>query len=262
MVAQFRQPKLDRKIHFDQRSRSFSVAPFVASTRLKKTLWELPKTLPLDQGQEGACVGFGWSTELAVGPVIERVSNSTAETYYRGAVGEDHRMGNDFGGDGASVLAGAKFGKRTGLVTSYKWAFGVDQVVAALCAIGPVILGINWYDSMYETDEKGRVLVNGSLAGGHCICTTGYIPAADAEKMGLGKFDVIQWVNTWGKAYGLGGVGYIRRVDLDTLLKQDGEAVIAQDAMREQNRKQLVSGIHRHLDSDLIRRVTSPFRTD
>lgn len=263
MAARFTLPILDRKPHFDERSRSFGIAPYVADTRLKKTLWELPKTLPLDQGAEGACVGFGWSTELAVGPVIQMVSNATAESYYRGAVIEDHKMGNNFEGEGASVLAGAKYGKRVAVLRSYKWAFGIDQVVAALCTYGPVILGINWYDSMYETDTVGRVLVNGQLVGGHCICATGYIPADDAEKMGLGKYDVIEWMNTWGKVYGIGGVGYIRRIDLDTLLKQDGEAVIPTDVMRGANRRlRRGSWMQQRLDSDVIKRVTSPFRND
>jgi len=60
----------------------------------------------------------------------------------------------------------------------YRWAFSVTELRSAIIAEGPAILGVNWYESMYDTDEGGMVEVNGNIGGGHCIVAYGYSPAA------------------------------------------------------------------------------------
>jgi hypothetical protein len=197
----------------------------VAGVTRKRMIWNLPKSFPLNQGQEGACVGFGWSAELACDPVQIPASNSSAFKLYEAARAQDQLMGNDFG-DGASVLAGVKACQQLGWVSSYRWAMGIDDVVDTLCARGPVVLGINWYDGMYETEEAGRVRLNGQLVGGHCILATGYIPE---HPVWGGNW--VQWTNSWGKTYGVNGRGYISVDDLSRLLQENGEAVVAMDVM-------------------------------
>ncbi len=169
------------------------------------------------------CVGFGWTGQMAVGPIFNRGSNTYAQAYYMAARRIDRREGRNWP-EGASVLAGAKVAKSRGLISGYKWAFGIEDVIDTLCAKGPVVLGINWYESMYETDFVGKVQVNGALVGGHCILATGYIQ--NHPEFGG---DWIQWLNSWGPHYGVRGVGFIRVRDLDMLLKQGGEAVIANE---------------------------------
>lgn len=220
-------PRLDRQPAFDQRSRNFSIRPLVAGIRRQKSLWPIPSPLPLDQGAEGACVGFGWSGQMAVGPIYNPASNSYARQYYEDARQVDRSEGRYYR-EGASVLAGAKVAQRRGLINGYRWAFGVDDVIDTLCAKGPVVLGINWYESMYQTNPDGRVVVNGQIVGGHCILATGYIPN-DSEWGG----NYIQWVNSWGPSYGKQGVGYIRDTDLAMLLNQQGEACIADEIKPE-----------------------------
>jgi hypothetical protein len=97
--------RLDRVPHFDERSRSFSVADVLPSTKLRSRTW--PCAVHLDQKAEGACVGFGWSHELAAQPVVVRgVTNGTARSLYRLAQTLDDEPGEAY--EGTSVLAGAK----------------------------------------------------------------------------------------------------------------------------------------------------------
>lgn len=189
----------------------------------RKQLWTIPNSLPLDQGSEGACVGFGWSAELAVDPITFNVSKNFALNVYNGARAIDQAEGN-YWPEGASVLAGAKYAKRQGWISEYRWAFGIDDVIDALVSKGPVVLGVNWYDGMYATESDGRVRINGPLVGGHCILATGYWP--DHPVWG-GNW--IQWMNSWGRTYGKMGVGWIRDIDLQRLLEENGEACVAMD---------------------------------
>jgi C1A family cysteine protease len=105
----------------------------------------------------------------------------------------------------------------------YAWAFGLNDVLQTLMRKGPVILGINWYDSMYETSLDGLVTVGGPLVGGHCIMVNGYIP--NHPSFG----ECVLWTNSWGREYGVNGRGYVKVSDLDRLLKEDGEACIPTD---------------------------------
>lgn len=216
-------PTLDRVPAFDERSRSYGIRPLVAGIERKRTMWPIPDPLPLDQGAEGACVGFGWSAQLAVGPIYNPATTSYAQRFYADARIVDQAEGRNYP-EGASMLAGAKVARSRGVITGYKWAFGVEDVIDTLCAKGPVLLGIPWYESMYATEPDGRVRVNGQMVGGHCILATGYLPA-DSSWRG----NYIQWVNSWGPSYGLNGVGYVKDSDLSLLLGQQGEALIADE---------------------------------
>jgi hypothetical protein len=132
-------------------------------------------------------------------------------------------MGNDWA-DGASVLAGAKAMSMLGNIKSYYWAFGIDDVLQNLSRRGPVLLGIPWYDGMYDTSELGLVKVEGRLVGGHCILANGIWPNHP-----LFKEDVVVWTNSWGSDYGINGRGYVTVESLDRLLREDGEACVPTD---------------------------------
>jgi hypothetical protein len=219
---------LDRKKFFDPRSRAFGIA---ATTEplppiVKKT-WGYPKGR-LDQGAEGHCVGFGWSNELAGDPVrIGPVDDAFAHAMFYAAQTEDRKMGNNWS-DGASVLAGAKAVKSLGYIEEYRWAFGIDEVLHALMT-GPVVLGVDWYDGMYETDKRGLVNVSGSVVGGHCITSFGFIPKM---RFGLKRIDVVPWVQSWGLGYGRRGIGYLPVEQLATLLSAGGEACVPVHRLR------------------------------
>lgn len=216
--------KLDRIPHFDPRSKLFPVRALMPRTveRVKRLWPVLDVSFPLDQGAEGACVGFGWSGELSADPVRFDTSHTTARELYEQARAIDRQMGNNWT-EGASVLAGAKACVAQGKVGAYRWAFGIDDVIDTLVSTGPVVLGVNWHQSMYRTAAGGLVVVDGPIVGGHCILAVGYWPAHPVHG------DVVVWLNSWGTGYGVNGVGYVPVAKLDQLLKAGGEACIATD---------------------------------
>lgn len=213
----------DRIPHFDVRSRAFGVMtrPDVAAAPIKKMVWRYP-SVRIDQGQEGHCVGFGISNELAGDPIrISGVTDSFAHGMFYKAQEIDRSEGRVYD-DGATVLAGAKAATSLGYMERYEWAFGIDEMLKALMA-GPVVLGVEWRDGMYDTDKRGLVDVSGSVVGGHCITAFGFIPGM---RFGLKRIDVIPWVNSWGLSYGKRGIAYVPVESMDALLQADGEAMV------------------------------------
>jgi hypothetical protein len=185
----------------------------------------------LDQGSEGACVGFGWTAELLAKPFSPlsqpsaEVGQNKALEIYRAAKGIDEWEGEDY--SGTSVLAGAKVVKASGYIGGYRWCFGIEDVRDAVLNLGPVVIGIPWYEDMYTTRPSGLVKVGGPVVGGHCITLTGYHPAMILD----GKVrPVFRWRNSWGLGYGIKGSGFIEYGDLAALLKgTGGEACVPLD---------------------------------
>lgn len=214
--------------HKDPRSRDYGVRPLLlkkAPAVKVERVWNMLPQFPLDQGQEGACVGFGWCAELAAEPVRYNTTNPYAFAYYENAQQIDRREGRHYE-SGATLLAGAKLAKELGMVGQYRWAFGLEEVVSTLVSMGPVVLGVRWYESMYETDDNYGVQIHGDVVGGHCILANGYYPNHPLHG------ECIQWINSWGPEYGRDGVGFLKLADLDRLLDEQGEACIATDIVR------------------------------
>lgn len=212
----FADRRLGRLIEFDHRSLSYPIASLLPKETKKPRsyTWECRATL--DQGQEGACVGFGFAHELAARPSRRLVHQAGAFAIYRKAQTLDPWPGEDY--EGTSVLAGIKAVQQMypKFIQSYRWAFGLDDVILTLGYLGPVVLGINWYYSMYSPDSNGIIKVEGQLAGGHCILAKG----VDIKKK------LITLHNSWGSDYGKGGSCYISYDNLNRLLKEGGEALV------------------------------------
>lgn len=204
-------PKLDRLIQFDERSREFPIRTLVADKPRRSYTWAV--NISLDQGNEGACVGFGWSHELAAKPFVHTVSNETAFALYHQSQSID---GWPLPHEGSSVLAGAKSVATNGFMTEYRWAFGENDLALAVGYKGPAVLGVNWYTGMdnQTIDSKGRrwAHVEGSVRGGHCFITHGYSVPLNAYKC---------W-NSWG----VPSEFYISKDDMAKLLADSGEACI------------------------------------
>lgn len=219
--------RLDWVSRHDERSRDYSIRNRLSSKRVprRKVMWE--EGIVLDQGSEGACVGFGWMGELLAQPVAPdqqpevNFANRLAIKFYKEAKKVDQWAGEDY--EGTSVLAGAQVMKNLGFITEYNWCFGIDDVRDALIAKGPVVIGIPWYNGMYDTLPGGLVSVSGELTGGHCILLTGYDPAMSFN----GKtYEVFRWRNSWGSDYGVDGSGFITYNDLKMLLAENAEACV------------------------------------
>jgi C1A family cysteine protease len=178
----------------------------------------------LDQGQEGACVGFGWTGTLAASPNrIHTATDDVAKSIYKLAQQYDDWPGEDY--EGSSVLGGAKGLKAQGFLGEYRWCFGIEDLIDAVITTGPVAIGIDWYEEMYETEPSGLVKVGGEKVGGHCLYVYGYNPKKRLKGV-RGTFEACYWRNSWGSSYGINGEGIIRAEDLAVLLQADGEAVV------------------------------------
>lgn len=228
-------PRLDRVRQFDERSRQFSITPMLreeGATTPRSFTWGLDTTL--DQGAEGACVGFSVSHELRAKPkVIANITNATALEMYHVAQHIDPWVGCYLGArckvspssqryDGTSVLAGIKAAQKAGHFAEYRWAFGVEDLKLAVSRQGPAILGIDWYSGMYTPRsfraEVPRAWISrtGTIVGGHAILCVGY-------NIKINSFCLH---NSWSPRWGINGRAWITAEDMDLLLRAKGEAVI------------------------------------
>lgn len=219
--------KLDWRSSHDERSKNYSIRSLIGNIKIKKEKRMWQEGVVLDQGSEGACVGFGWMGELLAEPASPDeqpdvdFANDLANSYYKRAQKIDQWPGEDY--EGTSVLAGAKIIKEEGFIKGYRWCFGIDDVRDALITTGPVVIGIPWRQGMYSTKSNGVVSVTGKEVGGHCLVITGYDPEF---KIGSKTYEVFRWRNSWGNDYGINGSGYIRVSDLEKLLAKTGEACV------------------------------------
>lgn len=210
----------DRIIQFDERSRNFPVRGIVTIRKRRSYTWRCHTYL--DQGAEGACVGFGISHELAARPSeVKRLTNKFArEKIYWEAQKRDRWPGGSYPGanpvyEGTSVLAGVKVAQKKGYFDSYYWAFSFDDLALGVGYRGPAVLGLSWMEGMYDTDENGFIHATGDPVGGHCILCR----AINVKK----KYFLLR--NSWGRNWGINGDCKISFADMKKLLADNGEAV-------------------------------------
>lgn len=205
--------KLDRVVKFDERSRAFPIRALIAADTPRSYTWRCD--VNLDQGSEGACTGFSVSQEAAARPkVVKGITNQIAIEVYHRARQIDEWPGEDY--DGSSVLAAMKAGMERKWYKQYRWAFGEADLALAIGRAGPAVLGINWYEGMFDTDAAGMISPTGEIAGGHAILCNGYNV----------KKKLYRLHNSWGSSWGINGEAFISAADMSRLLKEDGEACI------------------------------------
>lgn len=207
------QRTFDALPEFDERSRDFPVRAMLPDLRPRSFSWWL--RLWLDQGTEGACVGFAWAHEAAAFPApVPGVETATALRIYRRAKDLDQWPGSDY--SGTSIIAGAKTMMELGWLTQYRWAFGLGDVLGALSTLGPVVFGLNWYEGMFEPDDAGYIHPTGPQLGRHAITGIG---------ISTRRRDV-ELHNSWGVEWGKQGRCRMTWDELELLLGQDGEACV------------------------------------
>lgn len=222
------QRTLDWKPRFDERSKNYPVRGILKKrAERKNVLWVAGPIL--DQKAEGACVGFGWTAEALATPFVvnlktipakaPRTPQPFARYVYSNAKVIDEYPGEDY--EGTSVLAGAKVMQGLQTLASYSWAFSVDDIIDALIQKGPVVLGVNWYEGMYEA-PNGVLTVSGDHVGGHCLLAIGY--TISSPKFGGKPSITLQ--NSWGKKWGIQGIAEISVEDLQRLMREQGEACV------------------------------------
>ena len=224
---------LGRRVQFDPRSRDYPVRAALrwGEEHIISRRWYLPSTAEVvEQGSDGACVGFAVANELRYTPSPVdrlpgggRVDNRYAvERIYWPAQRVDPWDGGAYPDaspfyEGTSVLAGVKAAAAAGWYGEYRWAFSEFDLAMAVSHIGPAIIGIPWYERMFYPDGRGFLIPDGEVVGGHAVLVIG-INTQDG-----GHFAVM---NSWGRGWGDRGRAKISRVDMVKLLAEDGEACI------------------------------------
>lgn len=182
----------------------------------------------LDQGDTGTCVGHAWRSWLNGAPLMTKTGPSPFEIY-RACVAVDEWDDNDNEATlpdaelqaGTSVRAGVKVLQSQGRIANYVWTTKVAEVRAFLLSgQGTVVLGTNWYYTMFTPDEHGFMPVEGGdndIAGGHAYKATGWSDVKNAVRV----------QSSWGTSWGQGGRAWLRAADLQRLLDEDGECAAA-----------------------------------
>jgi hypothetical protein len=206
-------PRLDRVPQWDERNRDYPITAVIEDRPVRSRGWSLK--VQLDQGNEGACVGFGWSHELAAVPAkVKGITDAYAHEIYKQAQKVDQWPGENY--EGTSVLAGAKVCKARGHISEYRWAFSLEDVLLALSYAGPVVIGVDWYQGMFRPDAKGYIYPTGRVQGGHCVVLIG---VHTSTRRVVGQ-------NSWGLDWGKNGRFYLEWDHLGYLLDRQGDACI------------------------------------
>jgi len=127
---------------------------------------------------------------------------------------------DDTGSDGLSI---AKVLKARGIISGYLWAFTLDEALAQLMRT-PVLTGVPWLESMFETDSTGHpghvvIRADSKSAGGHELCVDELVVGSKPDRSDW-------WVggpNSWGTGWGDGGRWYWTVPEWGWLLSQRGD---------------------------------------
>jgi hypothetical protein len=212
---------LGRRAHRDPRDHNYWLLDAMPRVLQRPSVkyWPFMRD-PLDQGQTGTCVGHGWKGWMLAAPVTRTTPDAepTAMTIYREATTLDEWADND--GDlqaGTSVRAGAKALLARGHIREYRWCWDLKTAVDFLLTGGPVVIGVNFYEGMFDLDANGFMGVGGNFVGGHCMLLLG---ANEPRR-------VVRGLNSWGKGWGQKGRFWMTFSDLERLISENGEVCAA-----------------------------------
>lgn len=183
-----------------------------------------------NQGQLPQCVGYSWGHWVEDSPTTHSAAGWYVDPahIYNAAQQVDEWPGTNY--DGTSVRAGAKVLASEGVVGEYLWATDIDTLARWVRYHGPVVMGTNWYDSMFDLEPAKDALGDtrqmltippgAAIAGGHAWVVNG----VNVERR------TFRMKNSWGRDWGVEGRATLTWATLERLLHEDGEACTALEA--------------------------------
>jgi hypothetical protein len=208
--------RLGRHVEHDERSREFAV-----SARANGFISVLHRHygVVLDQGDVGSCTGNALVGCLKTAPLYkegQRFGEPKALQVYKLATRLDGFAGVYPPDDtGSSGLAACKAAKQLKLITSYQHAFGITAALTAL-QHGPVMTGVEWFESFDHPDVHGFVKLGGQVRGGHEFAVVGY----DAVT------HTVRCLNSWGPRWADHGYFSMSVATWTTLLERQGDVTV------------------------------------
>jgi hypothetical protein len=204
----------------DFRARSMQAAALGAPVVRRRQRYFLPPQRGdwRAQGQVSSCTEHALTNKLCGWPRPRHLASlpwQQHQLYYE-AQRVDEWPGENY--EGTSGRAVCRVARDYGLVSAWWNAFTVDEVLDLLLAdnadwnhVGPVIIGVNWYEGMLDLDAAGFVHVTGQVVGGHEVCLIG-ANAGTETLFGINSWDSMRLFR-------------LRFADLRRLLDEDGDAI-------------------------------------
>lgn len=168
--------------------------------------------LVFNQGNQPTCVAWAWSGWLYAPPVGGQFLNPLG--LYAFAQSLD---GIKSAHDGTTVRAAAKVLQSLGLISEYRWATNLNDVVQTLLEVSTVVAGTSWYLGMSEPTAEGIITPTGKLQGGHAY-------RLDGVNTDTG---MLRMINNWSSKWGKNGRASISFEDFEKLMKANGEVCLA-----------------------------------
>jgi hypothetical protein len=211
--------RLGRHIEHDHQSRGYSASK---SLSLVDKSW-IRYAAPFDQGDIGSCTGNAMAGCLVTEPFFSpghKVDEALAVLIYSAATRLDYIAGHYPPTDtGSSGLACAKVAHKLGYISAYKHAFCMPSLLGSLSRVGPVMIGIGWYDSFDSPIGSGALLAisaDAQVRGGHEVQLLGIDP--------LNR--LVRGCNSWGDQWGDAGYFTMGFDTLDRLMSERGDCIV------------------------------------
>jgi hypothetical protein len=169
--------------------------------------------------EQGFCVACAWTGFLNMSP-IRTLNTEPILDIYHSAQDVDEWPGGPESYAGTSVRAGVKVLQSLGHIEQYLWAQNIDELVNFVLTKGPVVIGINWYNQMFDPQPGDDWLLRpeGGIAAGHAVVVSGVNLVTKRARID----------NSWNLSWGKKGRAQMALDTLERLVfREDGEAVAA-----------------------------------
>lgn len=170
-----------------------------------------PDADQLDQGQTGHCVGFGWAQWGNTLPIEDHFTDDDGNAIYYECKVIDGQPRQE---NGSNVRSGAKAMQNRGRLATYAFASTMDAIRNWLHGTGPIVVGTDWTEGMFNPNAQGFVTPTGKVAGGHCYLLVGDLASENA----------LLFQNSWGAGWGQDGYFKMTVDDFATLFAHQGDA--------------------------------------